>query len=187
MWAITSTDALNHFEDHDSFVSVLLTDRYEVDALQILANHFKSFNDELGSKWHLLLPYKGASNGLESKLSQKAVYPSDFDERLALKIAEKLEVTRNYFPCIVFDLKTEIVVFRIPARNSDLRIFFTCLSEAISEFWFENNTSNKSRHDFIKFLKRDILKKYVIVRVRNPKNVVKLIPYIKNVFEFLSE
>lgn len=185
MWAITSTDALDYFEDQDSFVSVLLTDRYEAAAIQILADHFYSFNEELGANWHLLLPYKGSSQKLQSKITQRAVYPSDFDEMLAVKIAEKLEVKQSNFPCIVFDLKTEIVIFRIPAKNSDLKILFTSLSNAISEFWFENNNSDRARHDFMKFLKRDILKKYLVVRVRNPKNVVKLVPYIKNVVEFL--
>ena len=119
-------------------------------------------------------------------MHKNAVSPSEFDENLAKRIAKKLGVKEKSFPCIVFDLKTDIAVFKLPKDNSDLRILFTSLTESISDFWFENNSSEKSRSKFIKYLKRDVTKKYLVKRIKDPKSLFKLIPIMKdavNVFD----
>ena len=182
MWAITSTDALGYFEDTDSFVSVFLTDRYETDVVRNLAEGFNAYNEQLGHRWHLLMPYKGETYQLNEVLHQVAVRPDNFNEDLAIEIADFFEIKSDKFPCIVFIFGEEYLTVSVPNIGKDLRLFFTCLSQEIDKFWFENNPDSSSRKmymaDAIKKLQLKGMLAYTIDVARKPSTYLKLIPSI---------
>jgi hypothetical protein len=135
MWKVVSQEEIGALSSDCAIISILLARAMNAELLRWLYDSWEEIDKIAGARWHIVIPSKSSRR----VWSTDGPDVSDFDTELSLEIANSYGVSREEFPCLVFeDFCDDTTPIRLSVPDGEkgrvkLVDEFSCLVASLSD------------------------------------------------------